>query len=318
MDSFSSLIASEQRLFPLLDQRKQLGSQNVGEASFSSLIDDAELIYLYDGSLEGMLSAVFAAFQRHENPEDIVTSHALQESLLSSYVPVQTEEPLAARVRNGILEKLGDSAYEDVKKVFLSDAPHKGGVIFRYLHYAFTAGRWSFTHLAEPAVADFLEIRRQVESEAHHMLMFVRFAQLSNGMFYAHIEPKASVVPLITDHFAQRLNVQPFIIYDSVHNLASVFDTERWWLVSADEINAAEHSRAEDDFQSLWQTFYDTIAIEERRNPTCQRNFMPKRFWGNMCEHIPPELRKQKPTTKTPTHAARLQAAGQKLLEEPA
>jgi len=284
--------------------------------SFSSLLDDADLVYLYDGTLEGMLSAIFAAYGRHENPVNIVESHDLQESMLCSYVPIRTELRYAARVQKGIVEKLGDRAYEDVKKVFLSDDAGKGGVLYRYLRYALKAGRWSISHLAEPPVADFLELRKRVENEAHHMLMFVRFAHLENGMFYAHIEPKASVVPLITDHFARRFNVQPFIIYDSVHGLASVFDTERWWLVSADEIRLPEHSRAEDDFQALWQTFYDTIAIEERRNPRCQRNFMPKRFWGNMCEHIPPELRKQRPATETPTQVARLQAANQKLLEE--
>ncbi|MCL2806734.1 MAG: TIGR03915 family putative DNA repair protein [Coriobacteriia bacterium] len=299
MDSFSYLIADA-----------ELGS-------FSTLVDDAELIYLYDGTLEGMLSAIFAAYGRHEDPQNIVVADDLQESMLCSYVPIKTEERYAARVKNGIIEKLGDRVYEDVKRVFLSDDTAKGGILLRYLRYAFKAGRWSFTHLSEPPVADFIELRRQVENEAHYMLMFIRFAHLENGIFYSHIEPKASVVPLITDHFAKRLNVQPFIIYDSVHGLASVYDTNRWWLVSADDIQLPAQSQLEGDFQALWQSFYDTIAIKERTNPRCQRNFMPKRFWGNMCEHIPPELRKQRPETKTPTEAARLLAANQKLLIEP-
>jgi len=313
MDSFNSLARSN--FDPLAVSSFDTLIDDAELGSFSTLMDDADLIYLYDGTLEGMLSAIFAAYGRHENPLNIVEAHDLQESMLCSYVPIRTELRYAARVQKGIIEKLGDRAYEDVKKVFLSDDFNKGGVLYRYLRYAFKAGRWSSSHLSEPPVADFLELRKRVENEAHHMLMFVRFAHLKNGVFYAHIEPKASVVPLITDHFARRLNVQPFIIYDSVHGLASVFDTERWWLVSSDEITLPEHSRAEDDYQALWQTFYDTIAIEERRNPRCQRNFMPKRFWGNMCEHIPPELRKTKPTTETPTKAARLQAANQKLLE---
>jgi len=282
--------------------------------SFSSLIDDAEIVYLYDGTLEGMLTAVFAAYGRHEDPRNIALPHDLQESMLCSYVPISTELRYATRVQKGVIDKLGERYYDDIKKVFLSDHAEKGGIIYRYIRYALKAGRWSHTHLAEPEVADFVELRQQVEKEAHFMLQFVRFAHLSNGVFYAHIEPKASVVPLITDHFARRLNIQPFMIYDSVHNLASVFDTERWWLVSADEIQVPDQSDAEYDYQALWQTFYNTIAIEERRNPTCQRNFMPKRFWGNMCEHIPPELRKKKPETATPTAAARLPAAGPRLL----
>ncbi|MDR1088076.1 MAG: TIGR03915 family putative DNA repair protein [Coriobacteriales bacterium] len=284
--------------------------------SCNSLLDDAELVYLYDGTLEGMLTAVFAAFARHENPLNIVESGDLQESMLCSYLPVSTELRYAARVKNGITEKLGERCYEDVKKVFLSDDAQKGGVIYRYVRYAMKAGRWSFTHLAEPVVADFVELCKRVEKEAHYMLQFVRFAHLENGVFFSRIEPRASVVPLITDHFARRLNVQPFIIYDSVHGLASVFDTERWWLVDARVLSLPSNSSTEDEYQALWQCFYDTVAIEERKNPTCQRNFMPKRFWGTMCEHIPPELRKKKPEAVMPTAVARLGAAHQKLLEE--
>ncbi len=262
-----------------------------------------------------MLSAVFAAFARHEDPLNIVPSSDLQESMLCSYVPIATSVSHATRVKNGIVRDLGDAYYENIKEVFLADDAQKGGVLYRFIRYAMKAGRKSLSHLAEPAVADFAEVRKRVGNEAHHFLMFLRFAQLENGVYFARIEPKASVVPLITDHFARRLNIQPFIIYDSVHNLASVFDTERWWMVDASEIRLPETSEAEDEFQSLWQTFYDTIAIEERRNPTCQRTFMPKRFWGNMCEHIPPELRKRKPETATPTAVARLAASNRRLLE---
>ncbi|MDR1357830.1 MAG: TIGR03915 family putative DNA repair protein [Coriobacteriales bacterium] len=282
----------------------------------NSLLDDAELVYLYDGTLEGMLAAVFTAFARHEDPANIVEAGDLQESMLCSYVPVTTELRYATRVKNGITEKLGERCYEDIKKVFLSDDAQKGGVLYRYIRYSLKAGRWSFTHLAEPEVADFVELRARVEKEAHCMLQFVRFAQLENGVFFSRIAPRASVVPLITDHFARRLNVQPFIIYDSVHGLASVFDTERWWLADARTLTVPKNSSVEDEYQALWQCFYDTVAIEERKNPTCQRNFMPKRFWGNMCEHIPPELRRKQPGTATPTAVARLGAARQKLLEE--
>lgn len=285
--------------------------------SFNSLIADADLVYLYDGTLEGMLSAVFTAYSRHESPANIVTEDDLQQSLLCSYVPIPVGIDQATRVKNGVIEKLGDSFYEDVKRVFLSDDEQKGGIIYRYIKYALKAGKWSFTHLAEPVVADFMDLRKTVDAEARYMQQFVRFAQLDNGVYYSQIKPKASVVPLITDFFAERLNVQPFIIYDSAHGLASVFDTERWWLVGADEITVPAHSKAEDDYQALWQCFFDTIAIEERKNPACQRNFMPKRFWGDMCEHVPPELRKKRPDTVTPTAAARLAAAEQRLLGEP-
>ncbi|MDR3315780.1 MAG: TIGR03915 family putative DNA repair protein [Coriobacteriales bacterium] len=259
--------------------------------------------YLYDGTLEGMLSAVFVAFQRKEYPENIIVEQDLQESLFCGYIPTLTNLEHAERVQSGILNTLGVRAYDDVKHAFLSDEPSKGGVILRYLQYTMKRGSRACTHLAAPAVHDFEELCSRVSKEAHYMLQFVRFAQLSNGVFFSQIAPKANVVPLIMDHFAARFNIQPFMIYDAVHGLTGVFDTERWWLVDARELQLPAHSLQEDEFQALWQTFFDTIAIEERKNPTCQRNFMPKRFWNNMCEQVPPQLRNLRPKTKTPTQA---------------
>lgn len=281
----------------------------------NTLMDDASLVYVYDGSLEGMLTAVFEVFARKQHPVNVVSNRHLQQSLLLSYQTIDTSIALAERVRDGIINNLGEKNYWNIKQVFLSDDERKGKVLVDYLLYTMRKGRRSCTHLAHPAVAAFEELQKQVASEAHYMLQFVRFAQLKNGVYFSRIQPKASVVPLLMDHFASRFNIQPFIIYDASHGLSGVFDTEKWWLVDAREVAGAElfgNSRLEDDFQSLWQTFYDTIAIEERRNPRCQRNFMPKRFWGNMCEHIPPQLRNIRPQTASPTTVARL-AAGRQL-----
>jgi probable DNA metabolism protein len=269
------------------------------------VMDEVQLVYLYDGSLEGLFTSIFEAFRRKQEPVNIVQDGLIQQSLLHSYIPIETQQDLAERVRDGILNKLGNDSYTRIKRVFLSADPIKGGALLRYLMITMRKGSRSCFYLANPAVVAFEELHKQVANEAHHFLQFVRFAQLNNGVYYSRIEPQASVVPLIMDHFASRFNVQPFIIYDKVHDMAGVFDTERWWLVDANDIQLPTKSHAEDEFQSLWQTFYDTIAIEERKNPTCQRNFMPKRFWGNMCEHIPAQLRNVRPKTETPTAVAK-------------
>jgi probable DNA metabolism protein len=274
----------------------------------NALREDIQLVYLYDGTLEGMLTAVFEAFRRKEEPLNIAQEQHLQQSLFCSAVPILTDVAKAERVQVGVVNTLGARAWENIKQVFLSDDEGKGGVIVRYLLYTMRKKRGACAHLANPAVNAFESLLGQVSKEAHYMLQFIRFAQLQNGVYFARIEPKASVVPLIMGHFAARFNVQPFMIYDACHGLSGVFDTERWWLVDARDIQVPSQTESEDNFQSLWQTFYDTIAIEERRNPGCQRNFMPKRFWGNMCEQIPPQLRNLRPRTTTPTKAAQIAA----------
>jgi probable DNA metabolism protein len=45
-----------------------------------------------------------------------------------------------------------------------------------------------------------------------------------------------------------------------------------------------EYSDKEEEFQALWKTFFDSIAINERKNIKLQQNNMPGRFRSNMTE----------------------------------
>lgn len=46
-------------------------------------------------------------------------------------------------------------------------------------------------------------------------------------------------------------------------------------------VNLSEHR---DRFEQLWSQYFKTIAIEERYNPRCQNNLIPKWYRKNMVE----------------------------------
>jgi hypothetical protein len=109
-------------------------------------MDETELIYLYDGTLEGMLTAVFEAFRRKERPRNISCEEGLQHSLLGSYIPIATELGKAERVRDGIIGALGERSYEAVKQAFLSEDGEKGGILLRYLLHTMPTRRGVSAH----------------------------------------------------------------------------------------------------------------------------------------------------------------------------
>ena len=43
-------------------------------------------------------------------------------------------------------------------------------------------------------------------------------------------------------------------------------------------------SEEEKEYQTLWQKYFDHIAIKERKNSNCQRNFMPLRYRKHLTE----------------------------------
>ena len=261
-----------------------------------------QLCYSTDGTLEGLLTALAVALAAGDGtaaadgppvPQNILIDHPAQTALFQADVPILTDLELAGRLQQRIIQRLGIQAYHQIKLLYLAEKPERGGVALRYLGYLLPRGRQARDHLAQPAVAAAWEITQQVQKEANWVIEFLRFADVGGGLFYAHIQPKANVVPLVMGHFAARFNIQPFVIQDSLHNLSGVYDGRHWWLAEGlPQALSPGANPAEDQFSALWQRFYKTIAIAERRNPTLQRNLMPKRFWGDLCEQQLPYERR--------------------------
>ena len=240
--------------------------------------------FVYDGSLEGFLTAVFRAFELKVTPFAITTRERLQPSLFGEDVTVDTSLELAARVQAGIEAKLGKQEFRFIIMSFLSDDPGREMTILRYLQLAMRRGKYTYCDHANPIVAAHEALWGYVSQEAHHMVQFARFAEMEGGVYFARINPNANVVPLIMEHFAQRFNVMPFVIYDEGHGIAGVSRDGEWRLVGTDSLSLPEQSEDEKRYRAMWIGFYNAICNEERRNHALRSSWMPKRFWENICE----------------------------------
>lgn len=103
-------------------------------------------------------------------------------------------------------------------------------------------------------------------------------------IFYSDIEPKNDLIEFLAPHFCSRFREQSFIIHD-VRRKKALFASKGSWYIgplTRDQIP----SPREDDmfFQKLWQGYFASIAIKERTNPRCQKNFMPMRYWKFLTE----------------------------------
>jgi probable DNA metabolism protein len=103
------------------------------------------------------------------------------------------------------------------------------------------------------------------------------------------IEPKNDVLPLIANHFCDRLRGEAFLIYDETHRKALVNRQSGAVLVPLDDFALPAPGKEETAYRRLWKQFYETIAIEGRNNPRCRMSFMPKRYWRNLTEFFPDE-----------------------------
>ena len=58
----------------------------------------------------------------------------------------------------------------------------------------------------------------------------------------------------------------------------------KWYVTGFAENDVPEESEEEKEYQALWQKYFDYIAIKERKNSNCQRNFMPLRYRKHLTE----------------------------------
>jgi probable DNA metabolism protein len=228
---------------------------------------------------------VYEAHARKQFPDGIYVGGEFQQSLCETIDAIDTDAIKAERVRRGILDKLGSGIYENMWTAFLSNDPERYTKISRYLRLAFAVGGDVAERLADPAVFDIFMICRNVGRETNKLVGFIRFSVMENNVQYAEITPDHNQIPIIMQHFAERLREIPFIIHDSRRRIAGLYDGREWYVADAGDLSPPKLAEDEELIRSLWKTFYKTIAIESRINPKLQRNLMPKKYWRNMTEH---------------------------------
>ncbi|MDR3224726.1 MAG: TIGR03915 family putative DNA repair protein [Clostridiales Family XIII bacterium] len=108
----------------------------------------------------------------------------------------------------------------------------------------------------------------------------------SPEILYARISPDHEVLEFLAPHFTDRFKSDPFIIHDTKRGRALIAWHRRWHIEDFTEQDAAlfANTANEEAYRGMWRKYFDTIAIKERTNPRCQRNFMPARYWQNLPE----------------------------------
>lgn len=273
-----------------------------------------EVAYIYDGSPEGLLCAIFEAYARRESPTDVWACDLAEPKLLQRTSIIETNPSVADRVKRGLIRKCGYPSYRAVLKAALAYTPDAATAAYRFIRYAMdqhTGSLSPLSNISHPAVEPIRKICKSVDNECERMLQFARFEHLksipsskditkagsqgkpsetrsiateedsasSNGadFWLARINPKHSVVPLIMNYFVERFSIQAFVIYDEAHGICGVFNGNRWNLVKIDD-------------PLLFESLLPGKADEEQRMQNAWRLFYQT---ISILERYNPELRLQ-------------------------
>ena len=252
-------------------------------------------VYTFDGTMDGLLTAVFDAFALHEQPEQLLKTGDALPLFCDHTYHVTSDDEKAQRVWTGLEKHLPREAMKLIYVSWLSELPELPTPLFQYICKVFRQGDIS-KHFADPDVLTVTNIARRVLHEQLRMKQFIRFQKAKDGTFLAVVSPDHNVLPLFPDHFSDRFNDQPWLIYDARRHYGFNYDGHSVIRITFEDEAAVPFNLANgklndgvlssDDqlLQNLWRTYFKAICIKERMNPRKQLSDMPHRYWKYMTE----------------------------------
>ena len=247
--------------------------------NYNAIIDESDIYYIYDGSFDGLLSVIYTAVYSRITPSGIGVEKDLQFAFETRYVEVSTDKSHSKKVYDAISKKIGAFGMRRLYYVFLSCAPEKDLIIYRYMMLGFKNGELTNSALSDDTVSAAFKIAENVSRETEKFRQFTRFSVMSWGVQYAKIAPSNNILPILMPFFINRLKVIPFVLHDVTHNLCGVYDAKEWHLSSSEGLKPPEKSEYEKDVEKLWKTFFESVSIKERQNTKLQKQNMPSRYF---------------------------------------
>lgn len=244
--------------------------------------------YVYDGTFEGLLCCLFAHVHE-EAAQAILPEKDAGQMGLAPRKTVVSRSREADKVAEAIRRKISPDCLRRCYRAFLSGEPGAEMDILAYVFYGFKIGKDVDRLHGDPIVRRIDLLNHKVSREAERMLGMLRFSlirdQEDRPLFYAHFAPDCDLLQLIMPHFLNRYRREPFVIHDVKRQKAAFADRGRWELRALSRAFAPEYTPDEEVCRALWKKYFIHAAIQERINPRCQKNFMPKRYWQHLVEN---------------------------------
>jgi len=252
--------------------------------------------YIFDATMEGLLTAVFDAFALHQQSVMLMTERDVLPLFCDHVYQVRTDDEKAGRVWAGLEKRLPREAMRLISVSWLSELPELNQPLFNYICKVFREGDIS-RNFADRDVLAVTFIARKVLHEQLRMKQFIRFQKAKDGTYLGVVAPDHQVLPLVVGHFCDRFNDQPWLIYDAKRRYGYYYDgkVKPVRVTFANQLaipfsvrngKLDESILSSDDhlMQDLWRTYFKAICIKERMNPRKQLQDMPRRYWKYMTE----------------------------------
>jgi len=250
------------------------------------------MIYIFDGSLPGLLTSVFEWFERNPGKVVLKPIEIFQPEAFAECFTVTTNSEKSDRVYAGLQKKLDKEWIRKFYCAYLSEIPEAYNHLFHFTCYIFNNPAGAENNYGNEHVIALSKYAKSVEREKHRMEAFIRFQKTGDGMFYAGIDPDFNVLPLILNHFKNRYADQQWIIYDLKRKYGLHYDLNKVEEVTISFTNGVNKQNPPGDlmdekeelYAALWKDYFKSANIVARKNTKLHLQHVPKSYWKYLTE----------------------------------
>lgn len=246
----------------------------------------------YDGTFPGFLCAAESTGVFHSNcrPKSFMFADISkpQYELAGYSAEIASDSGKAREVYRIIRRKAGSLAASIIHCAFMSEQRGREELLMTFIFRSLKHGPEVCNMHGDPDVKTVMEWSNAVCREKHRYMGILRFREAAPGLLRADFRPRYHISPLLSDHFSERMKNEFWMIADMGRNYA-VFhcpgEKKTLRLKGAREIEKICPPDIPDaEYEVLWQKYFRTMEIPERKNSKCQSNFIPKRDRDYMVE----------------------------------
>ncbi len=249
---------------------------------------------IYDGTFEGLLTAVFEIYEHKLTEVSICPEHLLQPNFFDAKRSITSDTVKANRVLKGLHQRLAAGGVQRLYAAHLSEIAGEEDNLLGFIRYAFSTNETIEQDFGNKYVMRLSYVLKLVRREKHRMEAFVRFQKMADGIFYASIEPDFNVLPLILNHFKKRYADQKWIIYDIKRAYGIYYDLQDAVFIQLNFASSKQDGKSiissysEDEtlYQALWKDYFKHVNIPARKNTKLHLQHVPKRYWKHLTEKI--------------------------------
>lgn len=240
-------------------------------------------VFVYDGSMVGFFNIVYMVYTSKIFPQQIVKKY--HQRMFDEVYYIQSDEEIAKRVYVGLESKFEKVFLQKIQHTFLCDTKEYEMYLLNYIINGFKQ-QSNLLNISNQDVYFIDSLQKELFKMAHKYKGFIRFQELVTKEMFAIIEPKYNILPIVAQHFVSRYKYQDFIIYDKQRSIALIYLNQVLKIENIVNIDDLEYSDSELDYQRLWKSFFESVAIKERFNDKLQKSFIPLWYRKYLTEFI--------------------------------